>query len=69
MTIALFGYSGFVGSNILQFYKIDEFYNSKNITSAINKDFDIVYFCGVPANKWYANKYSQEDLDIIVIML
>ena len=65
MTIALFGYSGFVGSNILQFYKIDEFYNSKNITSAINKDFDIVYFCGVPANKWYANKYSQEDLDII----
>ena len=30
MVRAIVGYSGFVGSNLLQFYKFDYFYNSKN---------------------------------------
>ena len=65
MSIALFGYSGFVGSNILQFYKVDQFYNSKNINEARNKTFETIYFCAIPAMKWHANKYPNEDADAI----
>lgn len=62
MVVAIFGYSGFVGSNILQFYKIDEFYNSKNISDAKNKKFKKIFFCAIPSVKWYANKNPFEDL-------
>jgi sugar phosphate isomerase/epimerase len=65
MTKAIVGYSGFVGSNLLQFYKFDYFYNSQNFSEAKNKNFDELYFCGIPALKWKANKYPQEDLDTI----
>jgi sugar phosphate isomerase/epimerase len=63
MSIALVGYSGFVGSNLLQFYNFDYFYNSKNFHEASNKTFDTLFFCGVPAVKWYANKNPEEDID------
>jgi hypothetical protein len=36
MVRAIVGYSGFVGSNLLQFYKFDYFYNSKNFIDAKN---------------------------------
>jgi len=65
MSRAIVGYTGFVGSNLLQFYKFDYFYNSKNFSEASNMTFDEIYFCGVPAIKWKANKYPQEDIDII----
>jgi sugar phosphate isomerase/epimerase len=65
MVRAIVGYSGFVGSNLLQFYKFDYFYNSKNFIDAKEMFFDEIYFCGVPAVKWRANKYPQEDIDII----
>jgi hypothetical protein len=65
MSRCLVGYTGFVGSNLLQYYKFDYLYNSKNFKEAMNKEFDEVYFCGVPAVKWYANKNPQEDLLII----
>ena len=65
MINAIVGYSGFVGSNLLQFYKFDEFYNSKNFENAKNKSFDTIFFCGVPAVKWIANKYPDEDIKII----
>ena len=52
---AIVGYSGFVGSNLLSFYKFDYFYNSSNFHEAINKEYDTLFFCGVPAVKWYAN--------------
>jgi hypothetical protein len=61
MTRAIVGYSGFVGSNLLQFYKFDFFYNSKNFEEAINMEFDELFFCGIPAVKWYANKFPEED--------
>ena len=63
--IGLVGYTGFVGSNLLQFYKIDEFYNSTNFSEAVNKSFKILFFCGIPAVKWYANKNPDEDFNII----
>ena len=58
---AIVGYSGFVGSNLLQFYNFDKFYNSKNFHEATNMVFDEMFFCGVPAVKWYANKNPEED--------
>lgn len=65
MTIAIVGYSGFVGSNLLQFYKFDHFYNSKNFKDCKNKHFDTMFFCGIPAVKWYANKHP--DIDNLII--
>lgn len=65
MKRAIVGYTGFVGSNLLQFYKFDYFYNSKNFIEAKNMEFDEIYFCGVPAVKWYANKFPDEDKCVI----
>lgn len=65
MKNALVGYTGFVGSNLQQFYKFDYFYNSKNFYKAENQSFDTVFFCGVPAVKWKANKFPDKDLEII----
>jgi sugar phosphate isomerase/epimerase len=62
---AIVGYSGFVGSNLLKFYKFNYFYNSKNFNEATNMSFDELYFCGIPAVKWYANKYPLEDKETI----
>lgn len=65
MTTALIGYTGFVGLNLQQFYKIDFFYNSKNINDICHKEFDTVFFCGIPAVKWLANKNPEDDINII----
>jgi sugar phosphate isomerase/epimerase len=65
MNRAIVGYSGFVGSNLLQFYKFDHFYNSANFNEASNMTFNEIYFCGIPAVKWYANKHPEEDRQII----
>ena len=63
--IALVGYTGFVGSNLLQFYKFDKLYNSKNFYKAKNKTFDKVFFCGLPANKWMINNNPTQDEETI----
>jgi len=65
MTKAIVGYSGFVGSNLLQFYEFDFLYNSKNFIQAKNKVFDTLFFCGIPAVKWKANVYPEEDFKTI----
>ena len=43
MNTALFGYTGFVGSNILTKYKFDYLYNSKNINDTKNKYFNKIF--------------------------
>ena len=58
---AIVGYTGFVGSNMLQFYVFDNFYNSKNFEEARGKHFEEIIFCGIPAVKWFANKNPNED--------
>ena len=65
MKNAIVGYTGFVGSNLLQFYKFDYFYNSKNFKEAENETFDTLFFAGIPAVKWYANKNPEQDFDIL----
>jgi sugar phosphate isomerase/epimerase len=61
MSKCIVGYSGFVGGNLLLHNKFDYFFNSKNFDTAINLDIDTMYFCGIPATKWYANKNPEED--------
>lgn len=65
MTRALFGYTGFVGSNLLQFFKFDYFFNSSNILESQNMFFDEIFFCAIPAVKWLANKHPEQDAETI----
>ena len=62
---ALVGYTGFVGSNLAARADFDGLYNSKNIQDAFGTQPDVLYYSGVPAAKFIANKYPEQDLDII----
>ena len=62
---ALFGYTGFVGSNILQFKKFDKLYRSTNVEEAKNMEFNEVFFCSLPGTKWLANKFPDDDKKIL----
>ncbi|MEG1895520.1 MAG: NAD-dependent epimerase/dehydratase family protein [Oscillospiraceae bacterium] len=63
--ISLVGYTGFVGSNLAASFKFDGLYNSKNVSDAFGTCPDILYYAGVPAQKFIANKYPKEDMAII----
>ena len=65
MTIALIGYTGFVGGNIARQASFDAYFNSKNIEEVRGKTFDLVVCAGIPAVKWWANKNSGQDWAII----
>ena len=63
--IAIIGYSGLIGTNLLNQYKgkyknIDLF-NSKNSNKLKNKKYDLVFCSAMPAEKWFANKYPKKD--------
>lgn len=61
MTNCLIGYSGFVGSNLNSQTSFEHLYNSKNIESIKDKEFDLTVCAGVQAVKWWANKNPTED--------
>ncbi len=61
----LVGYTGFVGSNLALAERFDGLYNSKNISDAFGTNPDVLYYSGVPAQKFIANKFPDEDLKII----
>jgi sugar phosphate isomerase/epimerase len=61
-TVALIGYTGFVGSNLNLKYDFTHKYNSKNINDIIGKTFDCVICAGISATKWWANTHPDEDL-------
>ena len=63
--ISLVGYTGFVGSNLAQSVKFDGLYNSKNISEAFGTNPDVIYYSGVPAQKFIANKFPEEDFAIV----
>jgi len=58
---ALIGYTGFIGSNLLNFKKKIIKYNSKNINKIRNKKFDIVICAGTASKIWLAKKKPLED--------
>jgi nucleoside-diphosphate-sugar epimerase len=61
----LIGYTGFIRLNLLKYVKFDYLFNSKNINDIKNKNFDTIYFCGLPAEKWKINNEPYKDLENI----
>lgn len=65
MAVALVGYTGFVGSNLLKYGQFDFLYNSKNIADSFGLSPEELFFCGIPAEKYIANKFPKKDLETI----
>ena len=63
--ISLVGYTGFVGSNLAESCKFDGLYNSKNIEQAFGTNPYVLFYSGVPAQKFIANKFPEEDFAIV----
>ena len=61
----LVGYSGFVGSNILDKHNFEGLFNSKNIQDAFEKKPDLLIYSGVPSAMFLANNFPEKDLAII----
>lgn len=62
---SLVGYTGFVGGNLYAKGNFDRLYNSKNIEEAFGTNPDILFYAGITAEKFIANKFPEEDLKII----
>ena len=62
MRTALIGYTGFVGSNLMQQHDFTSLYNSKNFQNMEGKEFDLVVCAGISAVKWMANKEPEKDM-------
>jgi hypothetical protein len=62
---ALAGFTGFVGGNLAAAGAFTGLYNSKNIEEAFGSRPDILYYAAVPAEKFTANKFPEEDEKII----
>ncbi|QNO37050.1 NAD-dependent epimerase/dehydratase family protein [Protaetiibacter sp. SSC-01] len=62
MTSALFGASGFVGSNLAAAGDFDEHYGSANSREAIGREFGLVVFAAARAEKWRINQDPESDL-------
>lgn len=57
----LIGYTGFIGSNLLEQTSFDKLFNSKNIQEIENKEYEILVCAGVRAVKWFANENPDID--------
>jgi len=58
---ALIGYTGFVGSTLLQHRDFDALFNSRNIEAINGCRFSEIICAGVSAAKWLANQDPDED--------
>jgi len=58
---ALIGYTGFIGSNLLNYKKKIDKYNSKNITKISKKKYDLVICAGTYSKIWLARRYPLKD--------
>ena len=66
---ALIGYTGFIGSNLLNFKKKFHKYNSKNINKIKNKQYDLVICAGTPSKIWLAKKNPKLDFNKITYLI
>lgn len=57
----LIGYTGFVGSTLIDSKDFKYKFNSKNIQEIHKYEYDTVYCAAPSAVKWKANKYPKED--------
>lgn len=62
MKKAIIGFTGFVGSNLLEQYTFDAHFNSKNISDIRNLEFDEIFCAGMPGAMWLANSNPDQDL-------
>jgi nucleoside-diphosphate-sugar epimerase len=65
MSRALIGYTGFVGSNLLNQQSFSDNFNSRNIESINGRHFESVVCAGVSAAKWIANCEPVKDAENI----
>lgn len=62
MKTALIGYTGFVGSNILNSFDFDDVYNSSNLNDIAGKRYDLVVSAANRADSFRINEHPEEDL-------
>jgi sugar phosphate isomerase/epimerase len=61
MSCAIIGWTGFVGQYLTLANQTADLYNSSNIQTLRGKTYDIIYFSGMPAEKWKINQSPEED--------
>ena len=66
---ALIGYTGFIGSNLLNFKKDIVKFNSKNIHNIRNQSFDTVICAATSSKIWIAKKKPTEDKKNIMSLI
>ena len=59
---ALVGYTGFVGSNLCEQTTFVHRYNSQNIADILHRQFELVVYAGIRAEKYLANTNPDADL-------
>ena len=64
--VSIVGYSGFVGSNLCAAYDFDGKYDKDNIKEAFGTNPDVLLYSGVPAQKFIANKFPDQDFETVV---
>jgi nucleoside-diphosphate-sugar epimerase len=69
MSVALIGYTGFIGSILLKQAHFDALYNSRNIQTIQGTSHDLIYCAAAPGTKWYANAEPEKDLATIVSLI
>ena len=61
----LVGYTGFVGTNIVEEHNFEGLYNSKNIEKAFGTNPELLVYSGVPSAMFLANNFPEKDFEII----
>lgn len=62
MTTAIIGWTGFIGQILTSEIQNAFLFNSSNIDQLQDLNFETVYCCGLPAEKWRINKDPESDL-------
>ena len=65
MRVAIVGSSGLIGSQLCEMYPEAKKFNSKNIHEVRNSNFDLLFLSTLPAEKWKANLFPQEDAEVV----
>lgn len=63
----LVGYTGFVGSNLLEKHTFNGLYNSKNVQDAFGENPDLLVYSGVKAEMFLANKNPEADFAMMKV--
>jgi len=66
---AIIGFTGFIGGILKKHVPECDYYNSKNIESIDNKQFDTIYCSGISSSRFKGNNNPKEDLREIISLL